>query len=362
MKFSLIAIVFIFAVQLFAADRWGAFSDPFPIHDVAPYGDNGIMLATDGGLRFRTLEGDRVFLSQDGLETSAFYSVVSSTLGTFAVSEFGIVVAINGDGNTWRVLNRSYVKNNVRAVPRGAVLGKNILVIAFEDRLAFFDILKSTSLLTVDRIGNYSLQMNALKQLAVHGDTLYVKTERTSYSRVMDWDGLASDIHLGDASSWNLLSAENTVSEFAPWDSTKVVAGDEVLTESFLFDNNGCRVRWTLRSKDGYFLVGPYTILFLHDQGTPRIVDLPYERYTLGEAYELQAMPMGGVLAASVDGKIGYAKPTGWREPEYGERLFRLFCQDEGAVGPSGRVRILSYLGLCLPDLFPLGNGAGVLL
>ena len=281
MKFSLIAIVFIFAVQLFAADRWGAFSDPFPIHDVAPYGDNGIMLATDGGLRFRTLEGDRVFLSQDGLETSAFYSVVSSTLGTFAVSEFGIVVAINGDGNTWRVLNRSYVKNNVRAVPRGAVLGKNILVIAFEDRLAFFDILKSTSLLTVDRIGNYSLQMNALKQLAVHGDTLYVKTERASYSRVMDWDNLASDIHLGDASSWNLLSAENTVSEFAPWDSTKVVAGDEVLTESFLFDNNGCRVRWTLRSKDGYFLVGPYTILFLHDQGTPRIVDLPYENMPL---------------------------------------------------------------------------------
>ena len=339
MKFSLIAIVFIFAVQLFAADRWGAFSDPFPIHDVAPYGDNGIMLATDGGLRFRTLEGDRVFLSQDGLETSAFYSVVSSTLGTFAVSEFGIVVAINGDGNTWRVLNRSYVKNNVRAVPRGAVLGKNILVIAFEDRLAFFDILKSTSLLTVDRIGNYSLQMNALKQLAVHGDTLYVKTERASYSRVMDWDNLASDIHLGDASSWNLLSAENTVSEFAPWDSTKVVAGDEILTESFLFDNNGCRVRWTLRSKDGYFLVGPYTILFLHDQGTPRIVELPYERYTLGEAYELQAMPMGGVLAASVDGKIGYAKPTGWREPEYAFNGL-----GNGFSAYSARMKVLSVL------------------
>ena len=233
----------IFTVQLFAADRWGAFSDPFPIYDVAPYGDNGIMLATDGGLRFRTLEGDRVFLSHDGLETSAFYSVVSSPLGTFAVSEYGIVVAINGDGNTWRVLNRSYVKNNVRAVPRGAVLGKNILVIAFEDRLAFFDLFKSTSLLTVERIGNYPLQMNPLRQLAVHGDSLYVKTERASYSRVMDWDNLASDIHLSDAASWNLLAAENAVPEFAPWDSTKVVAGEEILTESFLFDNNGCRVR-----------------------------------------------------------------------------------------------------------------------
>lgn len=309
-------LILLFTVNSFAVDRWGAFSDPFPIYDVIPYGENGIMLATEGGIRFRTLEGDFVFLSQDGLETSSFYSIVSSPLGVFAVSEYGVVVAINGDGKTWRVLNRSYVKNNVRVVPRGAVLGENILVIAFEDRLAFFDLFKSASLLTVDRIGTYPLQMNPLKQLAVHGDTLFVNTERGAYSRVMDWKNLGSDIHLGESSSWNQLAAENAVPEFEPRDSTKVVVGDEVLTESFLFDNNGCRVRWMVRVKDGYFMVGPYTILFRHDQGSPRIVEFRYERYTLGEAYELQAMPMGGILAASADGKMGYGNMTGWSEPE----------------------------------------------
>ncbi len=327
------------AVQLFAADRWGAFSEPFPVHDVVPYGENGIMLATEGGIRFRTLEGDFVFQSQHGLETSSFYSIVSSALGTFAVSEYGIVVALNGDGKGWRVLSRSYVKNNVRAVPRGAVIGKNILVIAFEDRLAFFDLFKSASVLTVERIGSYPLLMNPLRQLAIHGDTLYVRTERASYFRVMDWEHLGSDIHLGDASSWNTLAAENGIAEFEPWDSTKVVVGDEVLTESFLFDNNGCRVRWVVRSKDGYFMVGPYTVLFRRDEGTPKIVEFPYERYTLGEAYELNAMPMGGVLAASVDGKLAYGKMTGWLKPEYVYNGLGSFSS-----AYSSRIKVLSAL------------------
>jgi hypothetical protein len=124
----------------------GGFSNPFPIHDVVPFGDKGILLATDGGIRYRALDGDLVYHSDHGLETSKFYSIVGSSIGYYAVSEYGLVAVLGEGEKPWIVLNRSYVKNNVRAIPHGAVLGKTILVIAFEDRLAFFDLMQNRSL------------------------------------------------------------------------------------------------------------------------------------------------------------------------------------------------------------------------
>ena len=81
MKFFLIAITFLLSVQAFAVDRWGAFSDPFPINDAVAYGDDGVMLATGGGIRYRTRVGDVVYHSEHGLETSNFYSKVEIRRG-----------------------------------------------------------------------------------------------------------------------------------------------------------------------------------------------------------------------------------------------------------------------------------------
>ena len=95
-----------------AYDKWGAFSDPFPIHDVTPFA-NGVLLATDGGLRFRSIYENVVYHSEHGLETSRFYSVVSSNNAVYAVSEYGLI-AVFADGSIpWRVINRSYVKNMI---------------------------------------------------------------------------------------------------------------------------------------------------------------------------------------------------------------------------------------------------------
>ena len=325
---------------MFAEDGWNAYSDPYPVHDVIAYGDDGIMLATDGGIRFRTHKGDFVFHSEHGLETSTFYSIVSSKeLGTFAVSEFGLVAAINNDGETWRVVSRSYIKNNVRAVPGEAELGGKYLVIAFEDRLAFFDIMKSSSLLTIDRIGSFPLKINPVQKLAVHGDSLYVKTERAVYVRVMDWENLASDMRLGDPTSWETLVSESPIEEFEPVDSTKVVVGGELFTEEFLYENGVSRFKWFIRSEGGYYMVGPNVLLFKQDVGSPKFLDYGYEQYTLGEVYELHATPLGGVLAASVDGKMSYGNKVGWRTPEYvSEGL------GNGPAAYAARMKVLAFL------------------
>jgi len=138
---SLVFCLLLWSAYVGAYDKWGAFSDPFPIHDVTPFA-NGVLLATDGGLRFRSIYENVVYHSEHGLETSRFYSVVTWNNAVYAVSEYGLV-AVFADGSIpWRVINRSYVKNNVRTVPRGTVISGQIMTIAFEDRLAFFDVIK----------------------------------------------------------------------------------------------------------------------------------------------------------------------------------------------------------------------------
>ena len=341
MKFkSLIFCLLLWAAYVGAADQWGAFSDPFPIHDVIPFGDKGILLATEGGIRYRAPDGDLVYHSDHGLETSRFYSIVGSSIGYYAVSEYGLIAALGEGEKPWIVLNRSYVKNNVRAIPHGAVLGKTILVIAFEDRLAFFDLMQNRSLLTIDRIGNAMLSATPVQKMVVHGDSLYVKMEKALYVRKMDWDHLADDRHLVSPSSWKSLSTKTSVAGLETVNKNKKVEVDGVvLKDSVLYENDSIsKVEWQVKSQDGTYLVGSEYIFYLAN-GKKTVDDLTeYQRFTLGETYELQATPVGGVLAASVDCKLSYGNLTGWKTPEY----------VYGTLGNEGnaytRMKVLSYL------------------
>lgn len=341
MKIYLIPILFLLAAQSYALDRWGAFSRPFPIHDVAAFSD-GVMLATEGGIRFRNQALDYVYHSEHGLETSNYYSVVSSAYGLLAVSEYGIIVSLDPDGQKWHVLSRSFVKNNVRAVPGAAELGKNILVIAFEDRLAFFDIQKKVSLLTIDRLGGRSLSADPIKKMAIHGDSLYLQTAQTQYVRVLSWDSLASDVRLNDPSLWIELSQDIQVDEFETMDSTRVEVDGKSLTDAVLFDGETSRITQVVKSNSGYYLVGPTTLIYFNgDSSNPQYNDLSeYNVFLLGETYELRASPQGGVYGASVDGKIGSGNLYGWNIPWYA------FGSPLGSLGASysSRIKVLSVL------------------
>ena len=188
------------------------------------------------------------------------------------------------------------------------MLGKTILVIAFEDRLAFFDLMQNRSLLTIDRIGNAMLSATPVQKMVVHGDSLYVKMEKALYVRKMDWDHLADDRHLVSPSSWKSLSTKTSVAGLETVNKNKKVEVDGVvLKDSVLYENDSIsKVEWQVKSQDGTYLVGSEYIFYLAN-GKKTVDDLTeYQRFTLGETYELQATPVGGVLAASVDGKLSY--------------------------------------------------------
>lgn len=324
---------------VFAADEWMNFAEPAPIYSVIPY-QSGVLMGTAGGLRYWSPERDVMFTSKDGLETSSIYGVASSPAGVFAVSEYGMIARMNDGGNSWRVVNRSFLKNNVRLIPDQVLIVENIMVLAFEDRLSFYNIVQEKSLLTVNRIGSNSLSIQPIKEIAVHGDELFISTGTSLYSRQMQWKDLDSDIRLVDPDSWKLVSkgkehlgltwkndSLKTHKTYGTWlwnngkessvalDSSAILIDGKPVKDAALYNEGKSRIRWLIPSGKDYYLVGP-SAFFTYSSGKLKDV-FPYSAYLLGGTYELAATVDGGVVAATADGRIAYSNGYSWQLPQY---------------------------------------------
>lgn len=297
-------------------------------------------MATDGGIRYRTETGDFIFHSEQGLETTSFYAVVSSGLGVFAVSEYGLVAALAEDGKSWKVLNRSFVQNSSRVIPGKVKIQGQILVIPFEDRLAIFDLPRSSSILTIDRIDERTLSSVKITDVATTKDSIYVKLENEVYAREMDWDNLWTDVFLSDPGSWEKVS--RSVSEFKQIDSSVVRLDDgDTLAFPLLFDSGKSKVRWNIKVDDSYFLVCPNEI-YLYRMGPKEreFFDLTInENYVLGDTYEVSAVPVGGVIAASPEGAFSFGNGVEWGKVQDFSPGFGSFSS-----ATSSKMKVLSIL------------------
>lgn len=302
-----VLLVFICVASIFAADSWQSLSKPLPIRSAVSYQD-GVLLATDGGIRYRTPSADRIYTSKDGLETTVFYSLVSSDGNVYAVSEYGMVASLAKGASRWKVLNRSFINNRVRAVPDMAVTAGNYLVIGFENRIAFFNISRQSSILTIDRIGKISLRDEIPQKIWINGDSLYVALGGNRYARKMDWTNLEKDIHLVNPDSWVKAGIYKEVLS-----SSGVVLNGKTLKDSILYKEDKVRIRWSIsRSSSSGYLVGPDVILY-YDGST-------YENLTfsmmlhVGEVYEMRPLPSGGVMMATYNGLFASHDGDGWSE------------------------------------------------
>lgn len=315
-------IFLVLAVSSFAVDSWRNFSIPYPIHDATPFG-SGILLATDGGIRYRTPDGDYVFHSEHGLETSAFYLVTNSHLGTFAVSEYGLIAALREDGSTWTVLNRSFLNNKSRVIPGVKALMNGVLVIPFEDRMAFFNLPTASSFLTIDRIGSDLLSQAHVTKLAVHGDSLYARLGNKAYVRVMDWENVAHDYQLSNPNSWVEVSDWESITDLADLDKKHVIVDGKILNDGILYRlyrNSLIPDKWDSTSKVKAIVDAPTGKYLIADDVVARydgskVQDLTiYPTYRLEEVYELQSMPVGGVAVATVNGELSFTNGFSWMD------------------------------------------------
>lgn len=349
------------ASSVFAQDLWLNFSSPFPIKAALSFGD-GLFLSTGGGLRYRTSTADDIYTTSNGLGEQSMSAVAISDLGVFAVSETGIISTMLPNGS-WEVLSRSYAGSNTHVIPGMAFLGGPVLVIAFEDRLSFFNLKTMTSLLTVERIADISVSAYPVSAMEIRGDSLIIAAGGGIYMRKMDWENLDTDVHLYDPDSWKIIKkasndnkpiksiawkdgkmqtfategmriwdkdgetrvALDTFSVFTETESMVAIRG-KVLKDSVLYErdsvevkgSNGkktyryyyrSRVRWVSLQPSGQAILGGPQILLHYDNG--KITDLTeFKPFPLRSAYELRALPKGGVMAATEEGYFSYYSIT----------------------------------------------------
>lgn len=316
--YSVFFVFFLLATSAFSAGDWRSYSYPFPIRSSITYG-SGVLLATDGGIRYRTLENDHVFHSENGLETSSFFALANSALGAVAVSEYGLVAILNKDGQAWRVLNRSFLLNKVHARPDGAVAADSVLAIAFEDRLAFFDVVGETFIVTIDKIAGLSLSVNPVEKMVVRKDSLYVRLGGEYYARQMNWSNLRKDVRMSDPSTWTAVKNPSSVEGLEPLPTKEVRVGQDTLGLDLLFDAEGVsKVKWIWKVDGGYYIIGD-EFIYLYN-GNPKKKDYAdlsfFSAFGLTDTYEIKALPAGGALAASIIGNVSYSDGYGWKDAE----------------------------------------------
>jgi hypothetical protein len=350
----------------FAAEDWANFTNPFPIRGAVPNAD-GLLLATAGGIRYRTYNADDMYTSANGLgDQSMSAVVVSDSLGVFSVSDNGVIATMY-PGGSWQVLSRSYAGSGVRVIPGMVRLGGTVLTIAFESRLSFFNLRTQASILTVDRIADVNLSLTPVTAMEIRGDSLFVAVGSSLYMRKMDWNNLESDVQLYNPDSWKVVvkgdRKDRAIKSFAwkngklktfttegtrIWDndgetvasadtfsvftdsSPYVVVRGKTLRDSVLYERktyyevhgsdsipHKCyesKVLWvSLLPSGGAVLAGPNSIFYYDGK---KISDLTeYKGFPIAGAYELHALPKGGVMAASEKGFFSFNYGYDWSEP-----------------------------------------------
>jgi len=183
------------------ADEWKVFSLPSPVYSAIPY-ESGYVLATGGGIQFSTTGIKRLYTSADGLGATVFYAVAQTPQKIYGISEYGLISAYDKATGRWSIDNRSYLSANVHVVPGQATAVNDILVIAFDDKLAFYQTDKKAFFLTLEKIGDYSLVTKSPQKIEAREDSLYVSLGDVVYGRKMEWSNLSKDMRLADPASW----------------------------------------------------------------------------------------------------------------------------------------------------------------
>ena len=204
--------IFFFAitVALVFAKDWRHYTNQNAVYDTA-HADNGTLWAAfKWGLQEQSANGQitSYMPGSNGIEAANFVQLFALTGGDIiAVSKNGILVRKNGNSKNFETISNSYVEK------KGSVLqclGKragNILVLPFEDALAFFDYKQNRSVTTIRQIGESSLGSSGIKRIAVKNDTIWLDLGTVVWKREIVWNKIYKDLLLTDPTSWGKANA-----------------------------------------------------------------------------------------------------------------------------------------------------------
>ncbi len=310
---------------------WQNFAIPFPIHTATLFNEM-LFVGTDAGVRAVNTSGESVlFTSKDGLEASDIAIVIASKEKLFAVSRTGIIAEYQKQQGRFTVINRSFEEQKINAQSNLAVLQNNVLVIAFKNKLVFFDTKEKSSIITLSAIGESRLENSPITSILATPDSLYLGIGNVLYARAMSWENLKADKLLANPLSWKsqkitLPSSEKNASikRIEKQESgIQVFSSDKNYTysakkfhihqTSFTSNADTAKVTWIF-SQNGneYFFVGSNYIGF----GKEKVKDFSeYAVYKLGASYEITTLPEGNIVAAGLNSQLSYSAAGKFSEP-----------------------------------------------
>ena len=142
---QIISLLLLASAFSYASKAIEAFAEPFDIHSGTLF-HGFLYLATDGGIRLFVQEDQSaVYTADDGLETTSFYAIASNEQALYAVSANGLIVKQTTLGGPFKVINRSFVSENSEVIKGMIHLEDSVMVLAFNDKLAFVDLVSEKS-------------------------------------------------------------------------------------------------------------------------------------------------------------------------------------------------------------------------
>jgi len=336
---QILCVLLLGSVLSYGSKAIEGFSVPSEIHSATIY-QNHLFLATDGGIRFYSGDNQSiVYTADDGLEATTYYSIASNEQSLYAVSANGLIVKQSALGGPFKVINRSFISGNAQVLKGLIHLEDSVLVLAFNDKLAFVDLISERSLISLTSIASHRLKTEIITALTVKEDSLYVAINNKVYVRKMKWSNMEEDLFLADPSTWNeypITLPPDTIRAMA-WLNDSLVVGsekgtlyynekgqkteaslnqasitieDKELNDSLLFKNDSSLVEWVLKTENGVYFIGPSTVIYR--EGAKMADVSAWNLYTLGPAHQIIALNTGGIFAASPYGDFSLSDGYTW--------------------------------------------------
>lgn len=336
---QILCVLLLGSVLSYGSKAIEGFSVPSEIHSATIY-QNHLFLATDGGIRFYLGDNQSVvYTADDGLEATMFYAIASNENALYAVSAKGLIAKKTGLTSNFKVINRSFVSGNSQVLKELILLKDSVMVLAFNDKLAFIDLISERSLISLTSIASHRLNTEMITAMTIKEDSLYVAINNNVYARKMNWSDMGADLFLADPSSWKKYSItlppdtiramawlkdslvvraergsfyynEKGEKTEASLNQASITLEDKELNDSLLFKNDSSLVEWILKTENGHYFIGPSTVIYR--EGSKMADVYAWNFYSLGPAHQTITLNTGGVLAASPYGDISLSDGFTW--------------------------------------------------
>jgi len=242
-------LFFVFATVLVCAKDWIHYSGQNEIRDVVLADDGTLWAAFVWGLQERFANKENTYTpGNNNLEIADFVQIFALPGGDIiAASKNGNLVRKNKNSKNFETISNSFAEKKRVLLPGLGKIANNILILPFENALAFFDYEQKSSIITLSQINTSSLESSSIKRIAVENDSLWVELEGAIWKRKIDWN-------LADQSSWK----PATEMPFAEKPKPQYIANSlnnlDLLRVRAISSYGNNTVAWGVDDKDDYFV------------------------------------------------------------------------------------------------------------